>query len=266
MNKELINYIKNQIQTGIERSEIDIALKSVNWRKNEINNAFRIAFLEVFLDKIKNNLPVIVKTSILVFCLTFIAGFLIWNFYLARFGFSEYELIQTRFISTGATFILFILIFTLIIKLINFLFSKCQYFLIKYTLNMLLILFILFIIACYFYSNYFFIYLPSKIGGGKPEALSIISSPEQINYLKQLDIPISENAENPPIQTGNLCVIYENKDNVIAFVSQQVDQNTTKYRILKIKKDLISGFGSIKGDPRIEVQRNSCIDFFNKKL
>lgn len=157
----------------------------------------------------------------------YIAGFFIWNIYLNSFGFMEYDIIQTRFVLTGAVFLILFLLTLLVIDYFINIFKKID--IKKHIFYISLIVAIIIIV----YANNIFPLIPSVWGGGKPWRLSIISTETEIDYLVNFGI---KRGDGSRVQTENLCLAYENKDIVLILLDD---------RIIEIKKEFIKGFGSL---------------------
>jgi hypothetical protein len=160
--------------------------------------------------------------------LSFVVGFLVWNVYLYYLGFSEYEIIQTRFIFTGVLPLILIIIIASLFTKIPFL-KK----------HIIVLSFIAGLVIIFLYAQYLFFYIPSWMGGGQPRFLSIVADNQDINFLARFGIKKVEPDEKQPVQTQNLCIAYENKSFVILLL---------KDRILQIDKNYFKGFGSIPND------------------
>lgn len=170
---------------------------------------------------------------------SYVLGFLIWNIHLNRFGFSEFKIIQTKFIFTGAIAILFVSLIAFIIFTISknlFKFCTINYY------KTFISLFFLFIIYIFLIFPFF---IPSWLGGGIPQTLSIIGSEDEINELLKITIPKGEGSQ---VQTGTLCLAYENEDIFIVLLDD---------RILQLKKENIRGFGALSGEDRKKI-RKTC--------
>lgn len=179
----------------------------------------------VDIENIKNllkikNLTDLVKLVSVFAILFFIIGFLIWNFFLSILGFDEYTSIQTRFILTGALFSLIPIILCYI--LLRFKHLSCLWFWL-----------ILFIIWFLVYTLFVFPLIPPSFGGGQPRLVSIIATEQEIENLSKFGI---KRGDGSTIQTGNLCIAYENNEDIIIL---QPD------RILKLNKINFKGFGSL---------------------
>lgn len=176
-----------------------------------------------------------------------ICGFLIWNTFLFRLGFEEYKIIQTKFILSGFCFLLLLsFFFWIVIAFVNTFTKDKKYektcrklasFVTKQCKNNLFVavptFFIFFAVIIVGYTTIIFPKIPSDLGGGYPRFLSIITTENEIAYLSPLGISAGEGSK---IQTGNLCVAYENEEIVIILL---------KDRIVSLRKDIIKDFGSL---------------------
>lgn len=185
-------------------------------------------------------------------------GFLVWNIYLYSLGFIENDLIRSRFLITGASFILISYLLYPILKLFLKLFlisfrclkEKITLFFswirnlpkeepnqkkAKTPKKKLTTYCFLFFFWMLIYSVLIFPRLPLIIGGGQPRAISLIMNEENIKQLVSLQIKLTEGG---PYQTENVCVAYESTENIIIMRND---------RVLSFKKSLIEGFGSLPG-------------------
>lgn len=165
---------------------------------------------------------------------SFIFGFLIWNIYLYGFGFKEDNLMQTRFIYTGLSFVLittpilyiFYLLFIFLIEQINKKFLKH---IIMY------VIFILSIIYIFFFTYFIFTRLPVGFGGGRPRSLSMLANIDELSYLSSFGINLAQGSKT---QTINVCIAYDNNEQIIVLLND---------RILQIKNDKINGLSNLPG-------------------
>lgn len=215
-------------------------------------------------------LDLLTKYFIFLLFFIYLTGFLIWNFYLFNLGFSEFEMIQTKFLSAGILFfVLFFFVFSLawlIYKLLSY-HNKYEHVLKKFKFAAILVGLIIYFLILFIFSVLFFPKIPFFLGGAEPQIQSIIGPEEQIKLLPTFAI-----ATASPQQTENLCIAYENNDSFIALVFEQPEAEaaakgaTIKYRALKFRKDIITGFGSIKGDEKVEEQKKECEKFLSQKM
>ncbi len=152
------------------------------------------------------------------------SGFFVWNIYLSTFGFFEYNLVQIRYLSAG------IILWTPV-----FLF----YFLVK-NKKVFCILTIISIMAVIC----LFPLIPQYIGGAKPIPTMILGAPDQITFLSNYDVRKTENAGRDSVQTGAVCLIYQNDNYILFFNATDIGttQQIVKIRILSITRDKFSGF------------------------
>lgn len=198
----------------------------------------------------------IIKIFSILFVLSFSLGFLIWNLYLERLGFSEFTIIQTRFIITGlfpiACFLSLSGSFAISQFILNKIFDKfCisrkkEFFNIKnffpsffeknkiFCISLLFYLGIpVFLILVSLYTYFIFPFIPASFGGGQPRFISLITTEEEIKYLSNFGIIIGIGSK---IQTENLCLAYEDEKEIIVLLNN---------RILKLDKNILRGFGSL---------------------
>lgn len=186
------------------------------------------------------------QTSVFLF-ICYIAGFFEWNYYLSRFGFFEFDLLQTRFLSAG--------LLTLFLPLLTMVFIKGARLFFE-QLNFSTQIFI-FLIWLFIFSN-FFPLMPQYIGGAVPSLASIVSN-EEINESFQL-MGLLNTEKNKTIQTVEGCKLYENKDQIlIGFASSQSahlseDGGTVTaldsqgVRVLALNKDKIQAINLLAQD------------------
>ncbi|MGC9610613.1 MAG: hypothetical protein ABSE68_00055 [Minisyncoccia bacterium] len=192
------------------------------------------------MQKLTKTLGDIAKISTFLAIAALVSGFLIWNIYLVRLGFYEFNLIQARYIHAGITFL------TLVTPII---------FLILWIVRLLSKKFLsitkpgLYAVYCYFGIVFFLLLIPlytflvfprisQAWGGAQPRVLGIIASEPDIAYLANFGI---KNAY--PLITGNLCIAYENQESVIILLED---------RVLFLKKDNFKGFNSLPAKTRDE--------------
>ena len=170
--------------------------------------------------------------------ITYASGFVVWNIHLSRFGYFEYELLQSRFISTG---ILFLLLPT-IVYLFSFYkqnFSK------KRMAASIAFVVLYFIIFTYI----LFPSIPQYLGGGKPYLGSIVANAETVKQYQKMGLLKSEISD---IETTRGCKIYENKNILIfGFIKGAFENN--KYsvsadRVLIINRDKIDAVSVLPQD------------------
>lgn len=166
------------------------------------------------------------------------SGFIIWNQRLIPFGFFEYNLLQVRFIAAGLLYILILLIVIVLIDCVLFSFGVFEI----SKSSIVLIVFLLSIIVLIFFQT-LFIYLPQWIGGGRPIPTTILGTEEQIEYLGSLGIKMADNGGKKSIQTGLICLIYQN-DRYIVFQSI----NESSLRNVPLSRDRFIGFSSVSPD------------------
>lgn len=209
-----------------------------------------LIFFKAMFDEIEKKLTFTVKIVTMVIGLSLAFGFFIWNLYLYRLGFVEYNLIQTRFILTGLMFLFlssFIFPISYIIRIIGGLFAKTKV-VVKsiaffrsliishpglrfyYMISWSILLFLAWIVI---YTLYIFPQVNSGFGGGEPRLISLLADKESLEYLTSLSLDVGDGAK---YQTANYCIAYENSEFIIILLPD---------RVLQVKKDFLLGFGSI---------------------
>lgn len=164
-------------------------------------------------------------------------GFVIWNQRLIPFGFFEYNLLQTRFIAAG---FIYIFILFLIILLIDAILYRLGFSQIKTSFVVIIILSLGLILFYLFKFPKIFIYTPQWLGGGRPIPTTILGTEEQIEYLAGLGVQTVENSNKKPVQTGQICLIYQN-DSYIVF--QTANENGA--RNILLSRERFIGFSSV---------------------
>lgn len=183
----------------------------------------------------------------------YIMGFLVWNIYLALFGFFEYNFLQTRFLSAGivASLVIFpiiVLLYLIIDFLLRWLyrFFKGIKFLVELKNSIQLFLVSSFFVICLLaYSYWIFPIIPQFLGGARPVIASILGTPDQIAYLKNFNILSAPNAGKMSVQTVPICVLYQNNDYVLIGVQYAtgIEGSKSKYiRDLLLKSEQTLGF------------------------
>lgn len=196
-------------------------------------------------DKPENSLSSLLKEPIKVVSLLsiifYISGFLIWNLYLANLSLSEFNIIQTKFILSGAVFCIEFILLVGILFGVGQLVSKTFKEIDRELIITWLIL--LFFIALYFYSNFVFMKIPSKFGGGQPQMRSIIGSESEINFLE----PFLGKAS--PIQTNQFCLAYESDEKIIILRDN---------RVIELKQTDVSGFVTVPSKEQEKLTNEYC--------
>lgn len=205
----------------------------------------------VFVDKILRGLSLVSIAS-------YIMGFLIWNTFLLRLKFQEIEILQSRFIYTGFFFILFLIVSYFVAKyfflLLRYFFpldirwdwrrldnETIQKYATKSTLGILMLLFI--------YSIVLFPSMPRMVGGARPFAISIVPDGSNLT-LKNLEDLSMPKADGSEIQTGHVCVAYENSSMLLIL---------THDRVLRINKAYLKGLAPLPGHQGVEsFEREVC--------
>src|SRR3989338_148320 len=186
----------------------------------------------------------------------YVIGFFSWNHYLGRFGFFEYELIQTRFFSAGFMSVtilsLIVLVVWRLLKTVNYEKRLWKIFLnlpILYQISILI--FILCTWTLYFSTSVFPL-LPQHWGGARPQIVSIIASSSTIDYLRVMNIlPVNAGAGKNPIESEKICLLYQNKEFLLlghsnVEINQEATLATTSpNRVLILKREQIEALSVI---------------------
>lgn len=193
------------------------------------------------MQKLIKPLGDIVKIFSFLAIAALVSGFLIWNLYLVRLGFYEFNLIQARYIHSGITFLLvFIPSFALFVWIAKHLSMKFQ-FVKKFFISQIALYFgvILFFYLIILYTLFIFPRISQAWGGAQPRVLSIIASESDIEYLANFGIKMPSS-----VITQNLCIAYENQEFVIILLEN---------RVLSVKKESFKGFNSLPAKTRDEM-------------
>jgi hypothetical protein len=187
------------------------------------------------------NIKTILRNSSLFLILFYVTGFIVWNMYLSKFSFFEYDLLQTRFISAGFT--------CLLVPIIAFLDLNLRDLFLKQRFPLQLIAYFFWILIY----SFLFPSIPQALGGSQPFAVSLIGSEEQILFLNQLNL---ESAQGSKVQTLPVCEIYSNNSTIIVgistFETHKIDNDaiyigtSTSQRKVVFSKDIIMGKQPLK--------------------
>lgn len=165
-------------------------------------------------------------------------GFVFWNSYLLGFGFFEYNLIQTRFLSTGLFFWLPLLAAYFLTEFLLRLCKDCFH---NRAATFWSFLFCWLVIFVYLFPNVY-----QSFGGAAPFPTSLIGSPDQIRFLENLDINPVKNADGKgSIQTNPVCLIYQNDQYILfsnAKIPTQTNETRVPFRVISISRDQVLGF------------------------
>ncbi len=165
--------------------------------------------------------------------LTYICGFVSWNFYLGHFSFFEFDLLQTRFISAG------ILILLPVILLASFLslFTKIK--LIEEVPFFMKV--ILFLVWFSFFNVVLFPFIPQSLGGARPYVVSVVPTHDTTADFPTMGVslaPVPNGIKG--IQTVNGCKIYENNNLLIlGFIYEPVVSTTTSGTYVKTQSNRV---------------------------
>ncbi|MDD5031897.1 MAG: hypothetical protein PHR36_02510 [Patescibacteria group bacterium] len=220
---------------------------------NYIKNTFKVK------DLVFNSFEKSIKIFSSVIFVSYVVGFICWNIYLGKFGFFEYNLLETRYISAGLLFLfIFLLLFIFFYYLIAilslvirgmislFIYAMIQLLVlfkkennslaerghnyikenryeVIYAKRDIVAIFLLTLIILIFYFNNIFVKIPQYLGGARPFTASIIGNGEQIKYLQNFNIGSYANEDIDPVQTQPICVLYQSKDHFIIGVLQIID-------------------------------------------
>lgn len=188
--------------------------------------------------KILNNkvLDIIVKYPAWIIFIIYASGFFIWNIYLSTFSFFEYNLIQIRYLSAG-------ILLWLPVFLLYFFIKNKKYFYFSAIVSMFLV------ILC-------FPLIPQYIGGARPIPIMILGSSDQISFLNNYNVRKTENAGQDSVQTGTVCLIYQNDNYVLFFNATDFSMVTQTYKVrnLSIVRDKFSGFQQAADESDSKIQ------------
>lgn len=185
----------------------------------------------------------------LVILVLYVAGFLTWNAYLSHFGFFEFDLLQTRFISAG---FLCLAIPGIPLFLFGQLWNKFS------KLNIVWQAVSIFAWAVLF-GTFAMSYVPQYLGGSKPFLASVVMEPEMAKAFNLMgySYPVTD---NDSIETIRGCKIYENRDQVLmgfGIVDKEKTSTTTiatsGSRVLYIGKEKIQALSVLPQDQSVEL-------------
>lgn len=164
--------------------------------------------------------------SLLIALVVYSTGFVLWNQYLSHYGYFEYSFVQTRYLSAGLLFwIPTVAVFGadfLTLKFIPLRFNKIRTVVDNLFLG---------IISVWAVLLFFFLFpsIPQSLGGARPMSMSILGSPEEIEYLINFEIkPASNAGDKPSVQTRPICLIYQNSEYILFFNATQLSNATTE--------------------------------------
>ena len=170
---------------------------------------------------------------------SYIVGFIAWNSHLVHYGFFEYNLLQTRFISAG-----FLILFPLVSPF--YIFPKGLSWVINKNNSTAVwrFLFVILAILYLFLSvNYLFPKFSQKIGGAAPFPLSIVADQTTLKTLEDFGVKPGDNANKTSLQTQSVCAIYSNEDFLIFGITKVDDNGVFRIdRFLVLKKEKVTGF------------------------
>ncbi|MEK7643221.1 MAG: hypothetical protein AAB372_02130 [Patescibacteria group bacterium] len=187
---------------------------------------------------------------------SYVVGFLIWSIYLYSLRFVEIDVLQTRFILTGFSFLLSLGVLSALLAILIQILQKglqitirprgdlvayIKRFQLQYLFCTIILLFIL-----YAYSVLIFPQIPQLYGGGRPRALSVLAYPDQLEFLKAFGV---ENGASSATQTANYCIAYENNEVMVILLDD---------RVLQLRKSVTAGIGALPGTALKTVEKELC--------
>ena len=188
----------------------------------------------------ENKVKAALQASGLILFFCYVAGFLAWNIYLSHFGFFEYDLLQTRFLSAG--FLILILPVTVFAVRKK---SRDKFLLLNHFYQA-----VFFFVWVCFFAIVIFPYIPQYFGGAKPYLASLVSNSEMIKSFELMGLLYSER-QGEQVETTRGCKLYENSDQILmgfGVVSLSEKQNSNQQyaqvdniRIVAINKNQIQG-------------------------
>lgn len=181
------------------------------------------------------------------------SGFLAWNNYLSSYGFVEYSIVQTRFLSAGILMWLPVALVSLAAASIrNKVPQEWSTTRISITVG------VVFLALVWFYLLFAVLLtqIPQAFGGVKPIPVSLIGTPDQIDYLANFAVGSGENAQGKhSVQTRPICLIYQNDQYILFFnatqASSSIQKNGDLYlefapRVISIARDNFLGFHQVQ--------------------
>lgn len=190
------------------------------------------------------------KIGIIILIL-YVAGFVTWNTYLSNFGFFEFDLLQTRFVSAG-----FLCLVIPVIILVTSSKSRDKFSRLNIVTQSLC-----FFIWAIFFGTVVFSYVPQYLGGAKPFLASVVMEPDMVRAFKLMgySYPVSD---TDSIETIRGCKIYENKEQVLmgfGVIDNEKTSTTTiaatNARLLYISKNKIQALSVLP--------QNQLTDLYN---
>ncbi len=205
---------------------------------------------------LEHNLEKSTKMVGLFLVLAYALGFLAWNIHLSTYGYFEYDLIQTRFLSTGT---LILIIFSIPALFSYSLLSSLK----KDTLSAFFfrsIFGFIFAVSFVLFVQYLFPKISQSYGGAYPFTKWLIADPDEIEFLSNFNLLTERNGDKRSVQTGLVCEIYSNRD--IMIVGARGEEGNNK-RILILRKEYLKGFQSVPPVVESEAKDAFCSDFYH---
>ena len=183
-------------------------------------------------------------------------GFIAWNFFLVRFGFFEYNLLQTRFLSAGALFLLPFVIGWYLIKKVSLalllIYKKClaDRWVPLVKLGVKFILGVSLVVYYYLFVSKIFPKTDQYIGGAKPFPILIIFEPGKVNFYKDLGFEFYPSGQGQPEKLSRpVCNLYQNNDFVILGIVNPIKieelETTISTRIVILKREEAVSFSPV---------------------
>ena len=185
----------------------------------------------------------LVKYTSIFLLFAYFYGFIAWNYLLGKFGFFEYNLLQTRYLSAGILYLFIIFILPLFLALLfKPLIKRIKEGKDISIKTVVIGLLILLFLDTFLFAPYIFPRVPQYLGGAQPFIISLIGNDEQINFLRNFNINYANEENKTPYQTSLLCSIYENQDFIILGA---IDENG-RARVLTLEWSQFSGVSVIR--------------------
>ncbi|MFA5133952.1 MAG: hypothetical protein WC459_04085 [Patescibacteria group bacterium] len=217
------------------------------------------------MDKIKEILKIISAFIGVIIIVPMVIGFFIWNIYLAKLGFWENDLIKTRFIITGILFSgLFLMVLFGIFKILP---SVKNWILENFHKPfVILLIVIILLVGIDYYVRNWFVYFPLSLGGGEPRAISfLMETEEQLERLNKANLGVIKVAGST-LETNKLCLLYENKDDIIIAVPKLININNEPVkdisRIISFRKNSYLGLSYVP----VEDDKKLCSYFLGNTI
>src|ERR1700690_2781378 len=177
-------------------------------------------------EKIKNKKSIDKFTALLIhhapwaIFVIYASGFCVWNLYLSRFGFFEYNLVQIRYLSAGL--LLCVPILLALFTRTYFLNRIVRKWLIEFVKSSVIALVLVWLLVIFIFFNQ----IPQYFGGGAPIPTTIIGTPDQIAFLSNFGIRSAENGGRASVQTYPVCLVYQNDNYALFFSATNISTTT----------------------------------------